>query len=101
MTESTPLQDLACKNCGAPIRTTAAPGTTVNCDCCGSAFLIPAAPSKEATVRKGAVINNSIVTGDVTGGNKTVIVIGPQPAGDKKDEGKPKPAADPDSREAA
>ena len=41
MTDPAPLPELACNNCGAPIKTTARPGTQVSCDCCGSVFLIP------------------------------------------------------------
>jgi hypothetical protein len=47
-----------CPNCGAEIQTSAAPGTTVNCEHCGSPFTVPpagtpAAHVVESPVRRG------------------------------------------------
>ncbi|HLF03183.1 MAG TPA: hypothetical protein VI547_14465 [Anaerolineales bacterium] len=79
MTQPNPLQELACTNCGSPIRTTAAPGGTVTCDCCGSTFLIP-----ERQVSAGFVISEgAVIQGDVVGGDNIVakeghvIIAGP------------------------
>jgi hypothetical protein len=72
MTEDSPLQNLECNHCGSPIRTTAAPGSTVTCDCCGSAYRIPDSrkPAQEQ-VNIGTVIDGTI-SGDAVLGNKIV-----------------------------
>jgi len=41
MTNPTPVQELTCTTCGAPIKTTAKAGTILRCDCCGATFVVP------------------------------------------------------------
>ena len=56
MPNPAPLQDLECTHCGAPIKTTAKPGETVTCDCCGSAFLMPERQTAAIVVGSNVVI---------------------------------------------
>ncbi len=51
MSDPTPERELTCPTCGAPIKTTAQPGTTVKCDCCGATSVIPETetPAAEAS----------------------------------------------------
>jgi DNA-directed RNA polymerase subunit RPC12/RpoP len=72
MSDSLPLQDLTCTHCGSPIKTTDKPGTTITCNCCGSAFLIPEVSQQTVINNIGIRLNGVTIAGDLVGGNKIV-----------------------------
>jgi hypothetical protein len=74
MAEPSPLEELACSHCGSPIRTTAAPGTTVTCDCCGSAYRIPDRSEPPVVpVNLGTVVSSLSVAGSPIVGSTIVV----------------------------